>query len=53
MHDKNKDRKKFYITVEMSFKWIFLTILITAIFRTQSKVGGGAFLQKYLTTFSC
>ena len=31
----------------------FLTVLPKAVFRTQSKVYGGAFLQKYLTTFSC
>ena len=29
-----------------------MTVLARAIFRTQSKVYGGAFLQKWLTTFS-
>ena len=46
MHDKNKD-KKFYRTGEISFKWpLFLTVLPRAVFRTQSKVYGGDFLQK-------
>ena len=32
---------------EKSFKWLFsLTLLVRAIFRTQSKVYGGAFLEK-------
>ena len=34
-------------TGEISFKWlIFLAVLPRAVFRTQSKVYGGAFLQK-------
>ena len=46
MHDKNKD-KKFYKTWEISLKWIlFLTVLPMAVFRTQSKVYGGACLKK-------
>ena len=46
MHDKNKD-KKFYRTEEISFKWLlYLTLLPTAVCRTQSKVYSGAFLQK-------
>ena len=52
MHDKNKETD-FYITGEIFFKWlIFLTVLPRALFRTQPKVYGGAFLQKQLTTFS-
>ena len=47
MHDKNKDTKKFYRTKVISFKWLlFLTVLPRTVFRTQSKVDGGAFLQK-------
>ena len=30
-----------------------LTVLARAIFKAQPKVYGGAFLQKYLLTFSC
>ena len=46
MHDKNKD-KTFYRTEEISFKWLlFQTVFPRAVFRTQSKVYGGAFLQK-------
>ena len=46
MYDKNKD-KKFYINGEISFKWLpFSTVLPKAVFRTQSKVYGGDFLQK-------
>ena len=46
MYDKNKD-KTFYKTGEISFKWLlFLIILPRDIFRTQSKVCGGDFLQK-------
>ena len=50
MHDKNKD-KKFYTTWQISLKWIlFLTVSPRAVFRTQSKVYGGPFLQKQLAT---
>ena len=46
MHDKNKDTKSF-TELGKSFKWLlFLTVLPRALFRTQSKVYGGAFLQK-------
>ena len=52
MHDKNKD-KKFYITWEISLKLIlFLAVSPRAVFRTQSKVCGGAFFAK-IATFSC
>ena len=30
----------------------FLTVLPRAVFKTQPKVYGGAFLEQYLTTFS-
>ena len=47
MHDKIKRPKKFYITGEIFLKLIiFLAVLPRAIFRAQSKVYGGAFLQK-------
>ena len=36
--------KTIYITGEISFKWLFLTVLSKAIFRTQSK-SGNAFLK--------
>ena len=36
---------------EISFKWLLsLKVLLRAVFRMQSKVYGGAFLQKLLTT---
>ena len=45
--------KMFSIIEEIFYKWLFsLTVLPRAVFRTQPKVYGGAFLQKYLTTFS-
>ena len=31
----------------------FLTVSLRAVFRTQSEVYGGAYLQKLLATFSC
>ena len=47
MHDKIKDKKKFYRTGEISFKWLlFLTVLPRVLLRTQLKVYGGTFLQK-------
>ena len=46
MHDKNKDTKSFTELGEYLLNGYFLTILSRAIFRTQSKVFGGAFLQK-------
>ena len=46
MDDKNKDTKSF-TELRKSFNWLlFLTVLPRAVFRTQSKVYGGAFLQK-------
>ena len=36
----------FYTTVEMAFKWLFLSELLRAIFRTEPKVQGRALLQK-------
>ena len=53
MYDKNKDIKSFTELGEYLLNGYFLTVLPRAIFRTQSKVYGGAFLQKYLTTSSC
>ena len=53
MHDKNYDRK-FYMTEEILLNCNFLTVLPKAVFRTQPKVYGGAFLQMtFLMTFSC
>ena len=46
MHDKNKDAKSFTELGEYLLNGYFLTILPRAIFRNQSKVFGGAFLQK-------
>ena len=44
--------KKFYRTEEISFKWLpFLTVLPRAVFITQSKGYGGAFLQKIIINF--
>ena len=46
MYNYNKD-KMFDKTGEISFKWLlFLTVLPRDIFKTQSKVCGGDFLQK-------
>ena len=43
----------FYMTEDMSFKClIFLNVLPRDLFRNPPKVYGGAFLQKYLKTFS-
>ena len=53
MHDKNKDTKIFTELEGYLLNGYFLTVLPKAVFRTQSKVYGGAFLQKLLTTFSC
>ena len=51
---RGKRLKKFYKTGEMSFKWMLsLTVLARAVFRTQSKVCGGAFLEKESRTISC
>ena len=53
MLDKNED------TISFTQKWkhllngYFLTLLPRAAFKTQPKVYGRAFLQKYLMTFSC
>ena len=55
MHDKEfytQRHKKFYRTGEISFKWlIFLTVLLRAEFRTQSKICDGAFFVKILNDF--
>ena len=48
-----KAQKVLERTGEIPFKWLlFLTVLPRAIFRTQSKVYGGAILQKLLTTLA-
>ena len=52
MH-KNKDTKSFTELRKYLLNGYFLIVLPRAVFRTQSKVYGGAFLQKYLTSFSC
>ena len=46
MHDKNKDTKSFIELGKYLLNGYFLTALPRAVFRTQSKVYGGAFLQK-------
>ena len=47
MHDKNKDTKGFTELRKYILNSFFLlTVLPRAVFRTQSKVYGGAFLQK-------
>ena len=53
MHDENKDTKSFTELGEYLLNGYFLTVLPRVGFQTQSKVYGGAFLQKLLTTFSC
>ena len=46
MHDKNKDTKKVLHNLGNFFKMsAFLTLLPRDVFRTQSKVYGGALLQ--------
>ena len=53
MYDKNKQTKGLRNWIEeISFKsQFFLKILPRAIFRTQSKVYGGGFLQKKVNNF--
>ena len=46
MHDKNKDTKSFTELRKYLLNGYFLIVLPRAVFRTQSKVYGGAFLQK-------
>ena len=43
---KNKDTKRFTELREYLLNGYFLTGLLRAVFRTQPKVYGGAFLQK-------
>ena len=52
MHYNDKDTKKFYVSGNISFKWLFiLTVLARAMFRTQPKVYGKAFLTKIVNNF--
>ena len=53
MHDKNKDTKRFAELKKYLLNRVFFIVLPIAVFRTQSKVYNGAFLQKQLTTFNC
>ena len=47
MHHKNKDTKSFTELGKYPLNgYFFLTVLTRALFRTQSKVYGGALLQK-------